>query len=546
MSTKEISILIVEDNEDDFVLTSELLAGQFALEWAQTLENGISQLSKRTFDLVLLDLGMPGSHGIATFQKVQEERSQLPAVIVLTGNDDDELAKEALQNGAQDYLVKGQVTAEILRRAVRYSIDRYAFERLLRETNSELLLLNEELKETRDLALEASRAKSQFCANMSHELRTPIAAMLGLMELVTDKVSEIDADSGSLIVLAIESGHNLLQIVNDLLNFSQLEAGYTRVDKAHFNPAAAIESVVRYLQPIANKKNITLVSEIEPEIPFVTGDEAKLKQILYNLVGNAIKFTNQGGVQVRASLGDCKDDEVTVQFAVIDSGIGISPAERHHLFEPFSQVDGSNTRRYGGTGLGLALSKSYVELLAGRIGLSSIKGKGSTFWFHIPFEVAPNSASTQVEDTDAEFSAVLSGDILVVEDNLALQTMIKRQLESIGYSPVVVGDGRTAVRAARSHKYKAILMDLQLPLMDGYQASEQIRALKDGGGHRTPIIAVTASVSDEDHQRCLNFGMDDVLTKPVLLDGLSETLAKWIGAKSDDDSPAANSRRYYK
>lgn len=538
-----LSILFIEDNEDDYILASEIISGSDTkLSWATSLAEGINHLKEENFDVVCLDLGMPESSGVKTLELLMEEVDPLPPVIVLTGNDDEEIAQEAIVKGAQDYLVKGRVTRDLLLRTMRYSIERHKSEQELRERNKDLSALNVALEAARDKALESNVLKSQFIANVSHELRTPIAAMLGLIEIVSDQSK--DAESIDLLTHATEAGHQLLGIVNDLLNFSRMEAGYAKVEITEFNPGATIELVVKYLEESARRKNIVLVAEVEPEIPNVQGDEKKVKQILLNLIGNAIKFTNQGGVKVRASLGDSVNGSTTVQFSVVDTGIGISPEERRYLFEPFSQVDGSNTRRYGGTGLGLSIAKNYTELLGGKIGLSSIKGSGSTFWFHIPFLLAPNQNKVNpiAEFETLDFCPDLKGDILIVEDNKVLQIMTKRQVENAGFAADVVGDGRQAISAALHHHYRLILMDLQLPVIDGYQATSKIRAMESGLGRRTPIIAVTASVSQNDKDRCLSVGMDEVLSKPVSFEVMATTITKWV-PKNDSYLGESNPKR---
>jgi CheY-like chemotaxis protein len=351
-----------------------------------------------------------------------------------------------------------------------------------------------------------------------------------MIEIVYDGMT--DEEQKELLQVAKESGQHLLSIFNDLLDFSKMEAGYMKLRETAFDPKEAIKSVLDIMTSVAHKKNIFLLSEVEPELPILYGDSSKLRQILLNLLGNAIKFTSEGGAKVQASVGDSSDGVITVQFAVSDTGIGISPAERKHLFEPFSQVDNSSTRKYGGTGLGLAITKGLVELMGGRIGLSSIKGKGSTFFFSIPFHVADDSAGggsvpAPAEDT-LNFCPILNGDILVAEDNAVLQMLRKRQLENIGFQVDIVSDGKSAVRAAKERSYGVILMDLQLPEMDGYKAAEEIRRLQKTSGIRTPIIAITASMDPGEQTRCTSVGIDELLRKPVSAEQLANALSRWI------------------
>jgi two-component system, sensor histidine kinase and response regulator len=256
---------------------------------------------------------------------------------------------------------------------------------------------------------------------------------------------------------------------------------------------------------------------------------------LLNLVGNAIKFTERGAVGLCANLVESKDHTAEIKFTVSDTGIGMSPEEAKAIFEPFTQVDSSNTRKYGGAGLGLSITKKLVEAMGGEIGFVSKKGKGSTFWVNLPMSTVMPEHTPDLPEAGGGHVVcpILSGDVLLVEDNKLLQLLTKRQLQKIGFSPDVVEDGRSAVEAVQTRKYKIVLMDLQLPQLDGYQATRRIREIEKTSGRRTPIVATTASAGPDDVQNCLRVGMDDVLSKPLTTEALATALSKWSLKETD-------------
>lgn len=378
---------MIEDNEDDFILTSELLESSVRdVVWKQTLAAGIAELKTSAFNAILLDLNVPDSQGLETLDRLNAEIDRMPAIIVLTGTDDEELARQTLQRGAQDYIVKGQFSSDLLMRSLRYACERHKFETELRERNEELSLLNDALTIARDGALQASRLKSEFLSNVSHEIRTPLSGIVGVTELLT--MEEVPGEAGDLIGILHESAKRLSGIVNDLLDFSKLEAGRMQVQVTDCDVREIINDVFASVRPSAQVKSVQLQESIDETVPeIVRTDAIRFRQVLMNFVHNAVKFTPSGSVRLVA-LCEQQDDQGYLKVKVVDTGIGVPPGWTQKIFEPFVQADGSTKRNFEGTGLGLAISKKSVELLGGQIGVQSEEGKGSTFWFSVPVNIS--------------------------------------------------------------------------------------------------------------------------------------------------------------
>ncbi|HEY9867915.1 MAG TPA: ATP-binding protein [Candidatus Obscuribacterales bacterium] len=418
----------------------------------------------------------------------------------------------------------------------------------LRERQQELEALTISLEAARDQALEASRLKSQFLANVSHEIRTPISSVIGMTELLLD--TELSATQRHFGHLVLQSAQSLLSIINDILDLSKMEAGKIELSSTEFDLDTLVSEALDLLAPTAQEKDLTLEAEIDPAIPTpVIGDPVRLRQILVNLIGNAVKFTDQGGVTVKAELASRSNQEVVVRTAVKDTGIGLSKAAAEKLFQPFVQADGSTTRKYGGTGLGLSICRHLVDLMGGQIGLDSEEGKGSTFWFDVVLKsgaahaqrtptvanaatTPANSGSAPPEEPSSSKDSTSSAGkplVLIAEDNPALQELAMRQVKKLGCDVAVVGTGREAVEAVASTDCALVLMDCQMPDMDGYAACKAIRKAEENAGRHVPIIAMTAGAMKGDREKCLEAGMDDYLAKPVSLADLKRVLAQWAG-----------------
>ncbi len=382
----------------------------------------------------------------------------------------------------------------------------------------------EELDAAREAAEEASRAKSEFVANISHELRTPMNGFLGMTELALG--TPLTAEQRDYLTNAKNAAESLLSLVNDILDFSKIEAGKVRLESVPFSIRELIEEVGRSLRPLGGAKGLTLSADVAAPVPdWVEGDPLRLRQIIFNLVGNAIKFTEKGSVMVRVSVVEGEPRGTVVEFAVADTGIGIPADKQDTIFEAFSQADGSTTRRYGGTGLGLAISYRLARMLGGRLRVESAPGEGSTFYFTARFPLAepPEHVGRAVAEGAPE--EMLACRVLLAEDNLINQKVSCRFLERWGHSVVTVQTGSEALEAVRGQTFDLILMDVQMPEMGGFEATRRIREFESPGGRRTPIVAMTASAMAGDRERCLEAGMDGYLAKPIQPEELRRVLA---------------------
>ncbi|MDP2203637.1 MAG: response regulator [Methylicorpusculum sp.] len=533
------TILVVDDQPANLQILAEILQNQYDVRIAINGEKAlqIAQQNNKP-DLILLDVKMPGLDGYQVLAELRrdEKTCHIPVIFVTAQHDVDNETR-ALAAGAVDFISKPinpQVVCARVNTHLTLRQREIAFQQLnaelenrIKERTRQVETLNTALQERATQAETANAAKSLFLGNMSHELRTPLMAVIGFTDLLQRQIDE-PAVLHKLSRIRKAAG-NLSSTINQILDFTQIESGNTAQVTIDFNLAAMLHKINDTIEELAVAKTLAYAYDVDSAIPAnLNGDRVKLEQVLLNLASNAVKFTRHGAVSLRASLIEATGEEVKIRFEIQDTGIGIDQSLLEHIFVPFEQVDNTLTRQYGGLGLGLSINRKLIEMMGGEMGVESESGKGSTFWIVITLKRSRTqpAVASRIPPLQSLQTNKARPRILLVDDDFINQELLKFLLNEAGLQCDSANDGEEAVGMVKNTDYDLVLMDIQMPIMDGLAATRAIRLLPER--RLTPVIGVSANAFAEDKDRCFEAGMNAFLAKPVAPEVLYSELAKWL------------------
>ncbi|MFY9309042.1 MAG: response regulator [Bacteroidia bacterium] len=562
MIQNEIKILMIDDDEEDFLIVRDIILRgvvhhKYTIDWRPSFDSGLKAISEKAHDVYLVDYKLGGRTGLELIKKALDLGCEAP-LIILTGENNFEIDKQAMSAGAADYLVKGTISSQVMERSIRYAIANAKHRNEMNELNAALekrvrsrtIILEETLEKLErsqnelikaknnaehaaKIAEEAAKAKSHFLSNMSHEIRTPMNAIIGFTKVLLE--TPLTEKQKEYLTTIKVSGDILIVLINDILDLAKVESGKMTFESSPFYLYSSISEVLQLFETKISEQNLELITEYDHSIPDVlVGDPVRLNQIMLNLVGNAVKFTSKGHIKV--SISKIKDDaeQVTIRFDISDTGVGIPESDQKNIFEKFQQAGNTGKNVSGGTGLGLAIVKQLVELQGGRISVSSEINKGSTFSFLLSFKKTQEKIEHKPEAVEGPVlaeGAITGSRILLVEDIRPNQLLIKTLLEKYKCVIDIADNGRIAIEKLYDNSYDVVLMDLQMPEMNGIEATEYIRKIMQLD---IPVIALTADVTTMNAKKCKTLGMNDYISKPVDEKILYSKILKFINRKSNE------------
>lgn len=556
MVRKDIRILMIDDDKDDFMIVRDIIKDvvhhKYTIDWRPSYEEGLKSIAEKKHDVYLIDYRLGAKTGLDLVKRAIEIGCEAP-LIILTGENNFEIDNQAMNAGAADYIVKAAISGQMLESSIRYAIANTNHKKEMQELNAALekrvksrtISLEETLSQLKKSQIElieaknkaeiaantaelCSRSKTDFLSCMSHEIRTPLNAIIGFTNVVFD--TNLTKKQKEYLNAIKTSGNLLMVLINDILDLAKVEAGKMTFEYAPFNLSNSVSEILQLFETKIKDAGLQLAFKFDPTIPkFLIGDSVRLNQIILNLVSNAIKFTKTGKISIEIHTQKEDKENVTLEFSVTDTGIGIPQNNLNSIFDKFQQATNETSNIYGGTGLGLTIAKQLVELQGGTISVKSKVDKGSTFSFILSFKKIKSKFETETKEfvpKDLFGSPLIKNvKILVAEDESLNQLLISTLLEKFGFEIDIAGNGKIVLEKLRKNKYDIILMDLQMPEMNGFETTYHIRNTKNCS---IPIIALTANVTTTDVEKCRAAGMNDYVSKPINNKLLYNTIIKYI------------------